>query len=643
MNEILIIFLLISNYLCCDITHSTQVIGVSCGNFKNGVKICNSQISGELKIANGQITCYNLVYNTTDIGEIRIKVKYVYFKPDIDFENSYWTYGHRIYQDRITKTDVFLAEASCQESSFFNNNFCKCLRHCKTIGGAFDMRDCGGIFNFTDTFIGYTDCDFCSFLSGVRLSDFYTFTLKPIQPYIYQMLPLLTSGRYQADLEIEFIDTSETDLNDQNLPKNLKSFTLFGGSKNILTDFGITITSHSLDTGLNPPPSNIKVLRPYSGTECFQVNNAKIKNDFPGLGIGEIQLEEFNNNLDAYAQIINPNKNVGQIISPSPSLYFLNNDGVKVSASILTKIPNTLCSSAPFNVGGQFYDISVKESSIMSLVNNPISSNLGTKLPYSAGIYQLRCEDENEFTDRIIYQIIGDFTFTLNYIMDAKYSFIQQSNEICPEIIDCSIMGGFKNSTKGSFMVIKAHSTCLSGSSAISFINTNDARSLYPISSSHIELSDTLIQTYNVSFHINTPLKTIIITITLEGNFGHEFSCSQSYTPLLPDPDDAGFTPNPRPPSPLPNISCIIFCPTDNCKDFFSCIDDFFKQFFNFDNIFKDLLVIGIFIIIGAIIFLIIYCVITSPKTNVIGNNTLLGNQPTNQPNINININKDDL
>jgi hypothetical protein len=620
MKNILIIFfiiiILIEKTIECDFTNVVQAEIEECSRFVNGTQICETKVGGSITLTQGSTFCSQIKYNGLVIGELQMKVLNIELIPNC--APIYWTFGYGAGQLRTPDlVFVFLANLGkaitiCNDNTeWLENPYCKCIRNCNTRPEYNNVdRSCYGQIPYTTNqlnqfpfingsrYIGNTGCNICKVdieFGGITAtntySQFYQLSLIPKLNEIFQVWECKNTGSYDVKVQIDFFDSSGT--NNNVIPPSFDILHLNASNPNLQSFFNISFPTNFLSTGINNFPNGVNILVPpfgkkYSSNLCYFATTVKSPDGPIGTGIGETQAPS--------EEAITTQNFLQPMISSNPD-FWENELKVKASKSILSFIQNGQCAS--MNGNGQLYNIKALSSAISNNLAFGNSSIL-FKLPTSLFQYNLQCY--NNQTNPIFTNYQGSFQYQLTYRMPQGYKFVNQINQVCPLITDCSKIGGYKNSTRNSFIIIEAYSTCLSGMGTLSLIDT-DANNLI-ISPNSISL-DKFSQNYNLSFHINTGLTKVNITITLYGNYNTQSSCWVVYEPILPLPGDTTTnggekTPNPTNPCSgftgccnvnpkcLGNIGCCIFNPTETISTFL------------------EILIIGVIVIVVIIIIIVI-------------------------------------
>lgn len=641
MYKILFCFILFLNlyYQCGKNVYLSTSLAKDCFNFGNGTQQCFTNIFGSISFTDKTETCVNLIVNNNLIGRIEMKVLNIFFVPNCITE--YWTYKYNVVSNIEQKIKQILVPINTLCNNLLNLNdyfsdVCNCSRKCKIsalerffkIPPEPDLLDrtCGNIF--TSKFYQENKDDLTKYLgdSGCELKDigigtiqmfFYTYSLKPDFDKVYEVVKCSSTGTTTIKIQMDFYDISGiTKPNEERqkiFPNNTQIITINPKTLDNQIFNGFTFLNGVLSITGGSFPQTKYLINDKNLVDCyFLEKGANEQGVLTNFGVGEIQTNDVNFIYNKLSTTKVKYSNQSTIIT----------NGF-ISATSLIADKSKLVDNGIINFAQSF-------------LNNINGQNI-QKLPTNKGFlgdYTVSCLKRKIFS---LYE--GDFTYLLNFKMNDNYRFVLQSNEIIPKISNCRDLKGFKNSTLGSTITFDIESLTLKGNIAM-YLGDSDLNDIQIYGLSNFLIEKNKINTYNLTFNINTNKQKVDIILTAVGSMGHNSSCSLSYYPNISNPKDTEW--EQKGPEPSQNINCnfILFTcfDTNNPFGFFK----WFVDFFNNTSIESVITKIIIFSIIGLIILGILLCVFLPilqniGRTNLI-NTPLLGQQTSNQPNIIINI-----
>ncbi len=635
MYKILFVFILFFNLSYqCSVSPLILTNNITiCRTYTETQKSCASNLIGSVLFNNiGEEICISIQYLNNILGTLKMKLTNIRFFPSC--EVLYWTssfdYVKASFQDAtIIEPLFFKVEEYCRDSvntGRHTEKICICYRECyddndKTLLN----KDCWGMFQNDNNFKNYKDfflknmtkmgCSNNIGAPGLLYHSFHNVLPLLNKKRMYQLQNCGGQGDFFIEIEMSFNNTrglnESTFLKDKFFPSTPTKITfktnqvnnqIFGGFNFFKDSFGLKGNSINPTKYLVPIPM-------VSDTNCYYVANNLPKNIPNSVGIGEYQTYNEQSLLKGYDSVF--------IRMFHTNVNFLDDGKQKLYTDLIRIIKNP-----DFTItNGQHY---TKVELTEAFLNNiPLHDQVIHILPhYSLPTLYYKCSK-----NRIYADYSGSFDYTLFFKTTDPFIFIIETNEVKPLITDCSILGGFKNSLLGSFIVIKAKSQSSKGLGKINILY-DDGLIANVLTDESIILT-TIEQEYNISFRINNPKSLVVnITIILIGSEGNQGLCFHTYIPIDSHPDFTHQEIEPFNPTPPPSCNLILNI----------CFLDFFDWIikFLFSTDFLNVIIkIIIIILIGLIIFLIIYCILNRPQNPL---SFFPLPQQSNQPNITINI-----
>lgn len=616
MKIIILIFIFLNSYFCCDDTQINQINNVKCVSVSPTNTSCSGIVNGNfvLKSLNSTV-CLNLLYLNNIVGTFTIKVINVELIPSCSI--IYYTTGFDYFtsllqfkeQQTITYNPIKDGKSHayrCSQSSdncLIPNNPNLINRHCGVYN---DVRE----YNY----VGYTDCSYFKYtfqgeLLPAYLSYYYAWSIIPKPEKTYKVIECGNGGNYKITVSMKFTNKDNSGLTNKGfLSQNEQTFIFSPPFTNVKYS-NVIFTSDGLDnlgTIFNLPTQQKFLIPPNfnnASNKCWLGLNVNNWQDFSKTNLGEYQSFTYENIFNSINDPIQQTK----INTP------YNYNGF----TYLSKTSSKISKNPFFSVfNGNYW---TRETLLESQINRlgDSSSSLALLLGDNTIVkgYQLRCDDKKNLN----INFLEPFIFPINYQLPSNYSFSYDVNIVCPQFISpkCDNIDGYQNSIRGANITVYLTSTCLDGTIEVNIDNTNTKyQKINGKNTIQVSKGITTKQVINFSIY-NVQTEYINMNFTFVANGGTIF-CIVPFKPKSDIPENIDY-----PPTTFITTDTN-FSPNENececqfivCYNCGTCqICEWFKEIFDFDDIVGSIIAIIIVIIIGVILFSIIYgiikCVIT--------------------------------